>query len=101
MRRPEQEIITTSGFIDYVQAVSDPIEERGTDLDDIIRSYVDELSPEHQEIYHLRYGEWVSIRKIAARMGFKSPWSIQIRLAQISKHVAKRLVEDGISESDT
>jgi DNA-directed RNA polymerase specialized sigma24 family protein len=87
--------------MDYVQAAHNSEQERGTDLDDTIRSYVEELSAEHQEIFHLRYGEWVSIRKIAARMGFKSPWSIQIRLAQISKHVAKRLVEDGISESDT
>lgn len=62
-------------------------------LVDKVLEYVGELSWEHQEIFHLRFGERMSYRKIADRLGYKSPWAIQTRVDAIKNHVEKRLNE--------
>lgn len=62
-------------------------------LVDQIRSYVEELPWELQEIFNLRFGERLSYRKIAYRLGYKSHWAIQTRVDTIKQHVEKRINE--------
>lgn len=66
-----------------------------------LEDYIHTLSPELQEIYYLRYGEKLSLRRIAYLLGFNSPWPIQTRLKEIEEGAKQWLKESQYSSTST
>jgi len=65
-----------------------PLQEK---IEEIIMT---QLTEDEQEIYLLRYGEGISIRKIAAKLGYTSHSMIQVQLERIKHKVKEGL--DGL-----
>lgn len=51
------------------------------------------LTDSEVEVFYLRYGENLSIRKIASRLGYNSHRIIQIKLERISKKVKEYVLQ--------
>ena len=68
-------------------------------LQELIEDFVGTLSPSEREMFYMRYGEQMPIRKIARRLGYNSHMVIQVKLEKIEQK-AREYIECHTSATD-
>lgn len=90
--RPAWEVLVGSmGFLENM--AEQPEEHPEHPMQKVLEEFIDTLSFDEQELFYLRFGEQVSIRKIARMYGYNSHLVIQIKIKRIVEKARKFLGE--------
>jgi DNA-directed RNA polymerase specialized sigma subunit len=95
MNRPAWEILVGNPKkLDYLASIQDEKQQQQHPLQEIIEDIIDSVLTEHErEVFHLRFGELLSFREMAERMGYDSHMTFQYQVEKIMKKVEKGLEE--------
>jgi hypothetical protein len=74
-----------------------PVPVQPHSLQDVVEEIVEGMPDALRELYHLRFGNRLSIRAIAREQGFKSHYVVQYRLEKLLAYVKTELEKRGIT----
>lgn len=96
MSKPQWEVLVgDAGLLDFLardeHAAADP-----HPLQEVLETIIeDELTDEEKQVFYLRFGEQLSFRELAERMGYDSHMTFQVKVARIIDKVRKALENGG------